>query len=356
MNCAATSGQFAAVISAPRLRAAFSPGACGIGQHQFTFAVSCFTSAPLPSARSAGQICVGWSPPARRLPRSCWSPASRWSSWRFGLDRRRPPPARVQAHVQARFLGDDAGALRRRVRGCRQRRGRHRPGPGRVRAARRCSICSAAARGAGTRRRRHHLRHPRRRAGLGRPAVRHPPGSHRRPGRLLRHAVATRAAAGLRPADPGVGFAAVGAVAAENILSPTPVAASVARSRLHPGEPDRAGLAADALRGRRRRAPDGTFLLRSPAGDAVAEASIARGDIAAPARPGGRWSGREVLAAGAIVLLLLIGPLLDRRAASREPRTFVTQHARWRRCCWSPGPARSGSPSTSSAAAAGDAG
>ena len=55
-NCTTTSGQFAAVMSAPRLSAAFRPGACDIGRSQFTFAVSCFTSASLSPARTAGKL------------------------------------------------------------------------------------------------------------------------------------------------------------------------------------------------------------------------------------------------------------------------------------------------------------
>ena len=115
----------------------------------------------------------------------------------------------------------------------------------------------------------------------------------------------------------------VGSVAAENILSPTPVAASVAPAEFTLANP----IAPISLRmryeGAGDNASDGAFLLRSPTGDAVAEASIAAGDIRRARQAWRAMVGAQVLAAGAIVLLLLIGPVLDRRAASRDPRTFV---------------------------------
>jgi signal transduction histidine kinase len=115
-----------------------------------------------------------------------------------------------------------------------------------------------------------------------------------------------------------------GSVAAENILSPTPAAASMAPADFTLSNP----IAPVSLRMRYEGAGDnvmdGAFLLRSPAGDAVAEASVAPGDIRRARRAWRAMVGAQVIAAGAVTLLLLIGPLLDRRAASREPRTFVT--------------------------------
>ena len=85
-------------------------------------------------------------------------------------------------------------------------------------------------------------------------------------------------------------------------------------------------------------------------GDAVAEAAVPPARFDAPA---GRWRAMvhaQALAAHAITLLLLIGPLLDRRAAARETRerSYLTRsrpRAARRRC-----PRDSGRPSASSAA------
>jgi signal transduction histidine kinase len=116
----------------------------------------------------------------------------------------------------------------------------------------------------------------------------------------------------------------VGSVAAENILSPTPAAASMAPADFTLSNP----IAPVSLRMRYEGAgdnvTDGSFLLRSPAGDAVAEASVAPGAIRRARQAWRAMVGAQVLAAGAVTLLLLIGPLLDRRAASRDPTTFVT--------------------------------
>ena len=69
---------------------------------------------------------------------------------------------------------------------------------------------------------------------------------------------------------------------------------------------------------------DGAFLLRAPDGDAVAEAAVPPGAVR---RARDAWRAMvhaQALAAGGITLLLLIGPLLDRRTAAREARRFVT--------------------------------
>ncbi len=68
---------------------------------------------------------------------------------------------------------------------------------------------------------------------------------------------------------------------------------------------------------------DGAFLLRAPDGDAVAEAAVPPGAVR---RARDAWRAMvhaQALAAGGITLLLLIGPLLDRRTAAREARGFV---------------------------------
>jgi signal transduction histidine kinase len=115
----------------------------------------------------------------------------------------------------------------------------------------------------------------------------------------------------------------VGSVAAENILSPTPAAASMTSADFTLSNP----IAPVSLRPRYEGAgdnvTDGAFLLRSPAGDAVAEAAVGPGDIHRARLAWRAMVGAQVLAAVAVTLLLLIGPVLDRRAASREPGTFV---------------------------------
>jgi signal transduction histidine kinase len=114
-----------------------------------------------------------------------------------------------------------------------------------------------------------------------------------------------------------------GAVAAENILSPAAAAGSMTPAEFRLANP----IARVALRTRYEGAGDrgapGTIVLRSPDGTAIAEASIARSDLHAARQEWRAMVGAEALAALAITLWLLIGPLLDRRAAAREPGTFV---------------------------------
>ena len=119
----------------------------------------------------------------------------------------------------------------------------------------------------------------------------------------------------------------VGSVAAENILSPTPAAPSMAPAEFTLSNP----IAPVSLRTRYEGAgdnvADGAFLLRAPDGDAVAEAAVPPGAVR---RARDAWRAMvhaQALAAGGITLLLLIGPLLDRRTAAREARRFVTRHA-----------------------------
>ena len=116
----------------------------------------------------------------------------------------------------------------------------------------------------------------------------------------------------------------VGSVAAEDILSPTPAAASMAPVEFTLSNP----IAPVSLRTRYEGAgdnvTDGAFLLRAPDGDAVAEAAVPPGAVR---RARDAWRAMvhaQALAAGGITLLLLIGPLLDRRTAGREARRFVT--------------------------------
>jgi signal transduction histidine kinase len=116
----------------------------------------------------------------------------------------------------------------------------------------------------------------------------------------------------------------VGSVAAESILSPTPAAASMAPVEFTLSNP----IAPVSLRTRYEGAGDnvaqGAFLLRAPDGDAVAEAAVAPGAVRHARQAWRAMVRAQVLAAGAVTLLLLIGPLLDRRTTSSKAGKFVT--------------------------------
>jgi signal transduction histidine kinase len=119
----------------------------------------------------------------------------------------------------------------------------------------------------------------------------------------------------------------VGSVAAENILSPTPAAATMAPADFSLSNPIAPVSLRTRYEGAGDRVSDGAFLLRSPSGDAVAEASIAPGEVRRARQAWRAMVRAQTLAAGAVTLLLLIGPLLDRRVASRQPRAFVSSTA-----------------------------
>ena len=203
MNCTTTSGQLAAAISAPRLRAVFSAGVWGIDSHQFTL---------------CGILLDEWLCPfARRSPRPCARRPRSACSWRrllaAGLTSRRSSPAwpaprssgggsartdaaaaaRVEQDVRERVRRDDrarsrtrrrraspairrrsalASRARDRTRGrsstWSQRPGRQRRTPTTSRS--RSTTPSTAARAPG------------------RAAVRHPARAHRRTSDAVRHA------------------------------------------------------------------------------------------------------------------------------------------------------------------------
>ncbi len=113
----------------------------------------------------------------------------------------------------------------------------------------------------------------------------------------------------------------VGAVAVESILSPTSAGTSMTPADFTLDNPlapvlIHAGTASPG-------SPPGAFVLRAPDGAAIAQASVAPGDIHRARQAWRAMVGAEVLGALAMVLLLLIGPILDRRAGSRTPRAFV---------------------------------
>ncbi|HXW04893.1 MAG TPA: HAMP domain-containing sensor histidine kinase [Vicinamibacterales bacterium] len=115
----------------------------------------------------------------------------------------------------------------------------------------------------------------------------------------------------------------VGSIAVEHALSPAaPAAAMMAPEYTLPTR-----IAPVALRTRVEGAGDrprpGSFVLRSPAGDPILEASISEHELAAARDRWHRRVGAAVVIVGGLTLLLLTGPLLDRRARARAGRSFA---------------------------------
>jgi signal transduction histidine kinase len=115
----------------------------------------------------------------------------------------------------------------------------------------------------------------------------------------------------------------VGAVAAEYVLSAAPVAAtltatdSVLETSLGPA----------TLRMRWEGAGDeprpNAFLLHAPAGDPLVEVSMSPAALAAARQAWRRRVVATIVAIAGVTLLLLIGPVLDRRSAARNAPVFV---------------------------------
>ena len=115
----------------------------------------------------------------------------------------------------------------------------------------------------------------------------------------------------------------VGSVAAEHVLSPAPAAATIAALDTAIETP----FGSVALRMRWEGAGDQprpkAFLLHAPGGEPLVEASIAPREIAEARNFWRRQVAAVVLVVFGITILLLIGPLLDRRAAAVQPGPFV---------------------------------
>ena len=99
-------------------------------------------------------------------------------------------------------------------------------------------------------------------------------------------------------------------------------------ARVHAAGSDRAGLGPDALRQRRRGDDPGAFLLRSPSAPRWRKGRSRSRRFMKRGGRGGRWSPGSCSACLAVTCCLLVGPLLDRRAAAADPRTFRGQHHR----------------------------
>ena len=121
----------------------------------------------------------------------------------------------------------------------------------------------------------------------------------------------------------GVEGQRVGSIAAEHVIAPAPAAQAFAAREFTLPTP--VGPATLRLR---HEVPDdtprpGALLLRAPSGELLLEASVSPDAVAqARADVRRRIAAASVLAAG-VTVLLIIGPLLDRRAAARHERTFI---------------------------------
>ena len=108
----------------------------------------------------------------------------------------------------------------------------------------------------------------------------------------------------------------LGTVAAEHVVSPGGPSATIRPTDYTLSTP----LAPVSLRmrweGAGDAAPPGAFILRSPSGEPLAEASVALADLRDARERLRRRVVAGVLAVCGVMLLLLIGPLLDRRAAA----------------------------------------
>ena len=115
----------------------------------------------------------------------------------------------------------------------------------------------------------------------------------------------------------------LGTVAAEHVVSPGGPAATIRPTDYTLATP----LAPVSLRmrweGAGDAAPPGAFILRSPSGEPLAEASVALADLGEARERLHRGVVAAVLAACGLTLLLLIGPLLDRRAGATSASAIV---------------------------------
>jgi signal transduction histidine kinase len=114
--------------------------------------------------------------------------------------------------------------------------------------------------------------------------------------------------------------APLGVVAAEHALSPAPAAASIA-----PADyvlPTKFGPASLRLgiEGAGEQPSSAGLLLRAPGGEVLVEASVSSEQLARARASWRRQVMAVVLGILSLTMLVLVGPLLDRRAAARPPR------------------------------------
>ena len=115
----------------------------------------------------------------------------------------------------------------------------------------------------------------------------------------------------------------VGSVAVEHVLSPASAAATITASDFLLPTP--LGPASLRMRweGAGGEVRENAFVLRAPEGDPLVEVSMAPGDIDRARTRLRRSVGAAVLVTLSITLLLLMGPVLDRRADAKVPSMFM---------------------------------
>ena len=117
--------------------------------------------------------------------------------------------------------------------------------------------------------------------------------------------------------------APVGVVATEHALSPAPAAGTIASTEyLLPTAFGAASLRL-AFEGAGERPPPGAFLLRAPTGDVLLEASVTPAQIRSARMELRRRVLAVVIGIVAVTVLLLMGPILDRREVVTDGRAYV---------------------------------
>ncbi len=116
----------------------------------------------------------------------------------------------------------------------------------------------------------------------------------------------------------------LGSVAAEHVLSPAPMAATITASTefvlATPFGPAALRMRWEGAGDRER---PNAFVLQAPTGEPLVEASIAPADLQRARAATRRTVTAAVLAISGLTCLLLIGPLLDRRSSARLPGTVL---------------------------------
>ena len=113
----------------------------------------------------------------------------------------------------------------------------------------------------------------------------------------------------------------IGSVAAEHVLSPAPETPSsdyVLETPLGPAS------LRTRVEGAGDRPRENAFLLHGPGGEPLVDVSMSPAELAAGRREWRRGVIAAVLAILGLTVLLLVGPLLDRRASAQNAREFLT--------------------------------
>ena len=119
----------------------------------------------------------------------------------------------------------------------------------------------------------------------------------------------------------------LGAVAAEHVLSPAHAAAAITAAEYVLPTPFGPASLRTRWEGAGERPRPDAFVLRAPGGEPLVEVALAPETIADARAEWRRRVGAASLFVVALTLLLLIGPVLDRRAAARAPGRFVAATA-----------------------------